>query len=337
MKAFVLYGPNSFGLEQDWPTPKAKDDWAVVKVAFAGICGSDMPRFYKTGSYHPNMILGHEFSGVIAEAAPNGKLPVGTPVAIMPIIPCGTCNGCLTYNEPFQCEQYQFIGSRNDGGFAAYCLVKESNLFVLHDESELVQGAFIELLSVGLHAVRRSGITDTPESKKAVVFGAGPIGLSMAYWLQFFGHDVTVVDVRSYSLDIAKAIGIEKTVFFKDLNEKGFAYAFEASGAPTAITKAIEVMAPKGVFTVVGRNSNDTVIPTASFEWMMRREMTIKGCWGYNLAGEDEVMSKGIAAFDAKKLVSHLLKPEEVSDMLDKMWNHTCDFCKVLIDFTEEP
>ena len=136
MKAFVLYGPNDYRLEE-YPTPCAKDDWAVVKVSYAGICGSDMPRFFQTGSYHSPMVLGHEFSGVICEAAPNGKLPVGTPVAIMPIIPCGTCDGCITYNEPFQCERYQFIGSRNDGGFAQYCLVKETFTTA---QSSLAQG-----------------------------------------------------------------------------------------------------------------------------------------------------------------------------------------------------
>ena len=126
------------------------------------------------------------------------------------------------------------------------------------------------------------------------------------------------------------------TEFFVNNPMFGKTYTFEASGAGAAVKKAVEIMAPKGTFTVVGRNSKDTVIPTATFEWLMRREMTLKGCWGYNLAGEDEVMQKGIAAFKAKKLVSHLLKPEEMSDMLDNMWNHTCDFCKVLIDFTEE-
>ena len=143
MKALVLHGPNDFKVENDWPAPEAKEGWAVVKVAYAGVCGSDMPRFFKTGSYHHPMIIGHEFSGVVEVPAVGGSVPKGTPVAVMPIIPCGVCSGCKKTGEPFHCKQYQFIGSRNDGGFAQYCLVPESNLLRLDSADNLLQGAFI--------------------------------------------------------------------------------------------------------------------------------------------------------------------------------------------------
>ena len=334
MKALVLYGPNDFRLERDWPAPAVFGDWALVKVAYAGVCGSDMPRFFKTGSYRSPMILGHEFSGVVEIPAPDGKLPKGTPVAVLPIIPCGTCEGCLETGEPFQCRRYQFIGSRNDGGFAEYCLVKEANLFPLDSAEDLKQGAFIELLSVGLHAVRRSGV---PEGRgaKAAVFGAGPVGIAIAFWLDFFGIDVTIVDVRAFSLNIARSIGLTKAVLFEETQGMAFSHVFEASGAPAVLERAIETAKSKGVITVVGRSGGDTVIPSGRFEALMRKELTLDGCWGYNLSGEWDTMRRGLARFDADKLVSHLVKPEDMVDMLHAMRDGRVEYCKVLMNLVE--
>ena len=335
MKALVLYGPNGFKLVTDWPAPVPTDDWAVVSVAYAGVCGSDMTRFFQTGSYHSPMIIGHEFSGIIEQPAKNGKLAKGTPVAVLPIIPCGQCEGCRETGEPFHCSQYQFIGSRNNGGFAQTCLVKESNLFVLDSADKLKQGAFIEPLAVGLHTVRRSGI-HPGDGKTAAVFGAGPIGLSIAFWLHHFGVDVTVVDVRAYSLEIARKMGLPKLMPFSETEGSRWDALFEASGAPAVLERAIACAKPKASITVLGRGEKDTVIPHASFEKLQRKELTLNGCWGYNLAGEEAVMQDGLTHFNPDWMVSHVCKPEEIESQLWAMHNRQCDYCKVLMSFVEE-
>ena len=334
MKALVLNGPKDFKLVNDWPAPQPTDDWAVVRVAYAGVCGSDMARFFQTGSYHSPMVIGHEFSGIIEQPAKNGKLPKGTPVAVLPIIPCGVCQGCRETGEPFHCSQYQFIGSRNNGGFAETCLVKESNLFVLDSAARLKQGAFIEPLAVGLHTVRRSGL-QKGERKTAAVFGAGPIGLSVAFWLNHFGMDVTVVDVRDYSLAIARKMGLTNTLTFAETAGHRWDALFEASGAPAVLARAIQCAKPKATLTVLGRGAGDTVIPHDAFEMLQRKEITLNGCWGYNLAGEEAVMQDGLAHFDPDWMVSHIVKPEAIVDQLWAMHEHQCDYCKVLLSFQE--
>jgi len=330
MKALVLYGPNDFKVVPGWPEPQPTDDWAVVRVAYAGVCGSDMPRFFQTGSYHSPMIIGHEFSGVVEKPALNGKIAKGTPVAILPIIPCGTCEGCLETGEAFHCSRYQFIGSRNDGGFAEYCLVKESNLFVLDSADRLKQGAFIEPLAVGLHTVRRSGL-QPQDHKTAAVFGAGPIGLGIAFWLHFFGIDVTVIDVRAYSLQIARGMGLEKVITFDETAGQRWDVIFEASGASPVLARAIECSKPKASITVLGRGPQDTVIPHALFEKLQRDELTLNGCWGYNLAGEDAVMQQGLAQFNPDLLISHTVTLDELPKQLQAMNDRLVDYCKVLV------
>lgn len=334
MKALVLIGPKDFKVIEDWPMPEPKEGWAVVKVAYSGVCGSDMARFFQTGSYHSPMIVGHEFSGVVEAPALGGAIPRGTPVAILPIIPCGECAGCLETGEPFHCSQYQFIGSRNNGGFAEYCLVKESNLFVLDSVDKLRQGAFIEPLAVGLHTVRRSRLAEGSRAT-AAVFGAGPIGLSIAFWLDHFGIDVTVVDVRDYSLSIARGMGLKNVITFEQTEGKRWDYLFEASGAPAVLERAIECAKPKAVITVLGRGEKDTVIPHATFEMLQRKEITLNGCWGYNLAGEELVMQKGLAHFNPDVLISHIVTPDTIVDQLWAMYERRCDYCKVLLSFME--
>ena len=67
MKAYVLHGIDDFRLE-DVPEQKLKEGEVLVEVKAAGICGSDIPRVYKTGTYSYPLIPGHEFSGVVVKA-----------------------------------------------------------------------------------------------------------------------------------------------------------------------------------------------------------------------------------------------------------------------------
>ena len=334
MRALVLEGPNDFNVLDTYPQPKAKPGWAVVKVAFCGICGSDLPRFFETGSYHAHMVLGHESSGIVYEVTKDSKLKVGTPVAVLPIIPCGTCDGCKTYNEPFHCRNYQFIGSRNDGCMAEYVLVPESNLFVLKSDSEkdLMSGAFVEPASVGLHAVRRSGC----KSGKALVFGCGAIGLMIASWLKLFGLKVTVVDVREFSLNIAKKQGFDNYYMFSELPDEKYDYIFEASGSNVVLEKAVSLAQEKSTITLIGRSQKDTVIPSKLMERFMRGECNLLGCWGYNNNGEEETLRNGLQNINFESMISHLVSLDGVIDALHMMHEKKEDYCKVMIDLRKK-
>lgn len=329
MKALVLYGPNDYKVEEKWPVPEIPAGWALVRVKYVGVCGSDFPRFFQTGSYHSPMIIGHEFSGVVEKSA--GTIPAGTPVAILPIIPCGACGGCLRTKQPFHCEHYQFIGSRNDGGFAEYCAVPEKNLLPLQEGTDLRTGAMIELLSVGLHVVRRSGF----QNGRCIVFGAGPIGLACALWLSYLNADVTIVDVREFSLNIAKRLGL-KAVKFSELPETAwFDFAYEASGSADALKKAVELVYDMGSITVVGRNTKDTVFSCSEFECLMRKELTINGCWGYNLEGEYELMQRFLAAHDLNGMISHQISLEELPELLEQVKAGGLAYCKIMVSMEE--
>ena len=332
MRALVLHGPGSYSVEADWPRPEVRAGWALIRVHYAGVCGSDLPRFAVTGSYRHPMILGHEFSGTVETPAPgSGRFEAGEEVAVLPIIPCGACDGCRS-GEPFHCRNYQFIGSRNDGGYAEFCLVPEQNLLRVPPEFGLRAGAFIEPIAVALHVVRRSGFV---RGKSALVYGAGAIGLLIGLWLRVFGASrIVIADVRSDSLGRARELGFDE-VFDPSQGEAPgtFDALFEAAGSSRALVSAVHSAADKGTLTVVGRDVQDTVLPRGTFEKLMRKELTVHGCWGYNLAGEEEFLVRTLrqGSIRVEPMVSHEVALEKAPETIRAMCDRAFPYCKVLV------
>ena len=114
MKAWVLHGIGDFRLEEADEPVLAKGE-VLVSVKAAGICGSDIPRVYRTGTYSYPTIPGHEFSGMVVktgEGADPGWL--NKRVGVFPLIPCGSCVPCKK-RQYEMCRHYGYLGSRQDG------------------------------------------------------------------------------------------------------------------------------------------------------------------------------------------------------------------------------
>ena len=93
MKAAVLK-ENGILKVEEVPLPEIRG-WYKIRVAFAGICGSDLGRGFKNGAYHYPLIMGHEFSGVVESVADKKNINVvGKKVGVFPLIPCGKCEFC---------------------------------------------------------------------------------------------------------------------------------------------------------------------------------------------------------------------------------------------------
>ncbi|MBI3945971.1 MAG: alcohol dehydrogenase catalytic domain-containing protein [Armatimonadetes bacterium] len=331
MRALVLHGPGEFRVEAEWPDPAPPAGWRRVRVRYAGICGSDLPRFLSTGSYRHPMILGHEFTGVVEGPAGAGQVAAGTPVAVLPLIPCGACDGCRI--APFHCGRYQFPGSRNDGGFAEYCAVPEANLLALPAGVDPRFGALVEPLAVALHAVRRA---DWRPGGAALVFGCGGIGLLVGMWLRAMGaRRVVMADVRDASLRVAAQAGFCEAL---DLTRErppaaAFDAVFEAAGANAALTGALEAVRRRGTVVQIGRSVRETTLPLACVEAFMRKEIDLRGCWGYDLREDRERLRQALAdpGFRLAPLVTHEIALEEAPSMIRRIASGQEYSCKVLI------
>ncbi len=133
----------------------------------------------------------------------------------MPLLPCFTCPECLKgfYS---QCAKYDFIGSRRDGGFAEYIVVKRNNVFALPADMPIEDGAFIEPITVGLHAFH---LAQGCENKKRYYYWCRnhwPAGNSVR--CRAGSKSVTAIDISSEKLALAKSFGAMQTFNSREMS-----------------------------------------------------------------------------------------------------------------------
>ncbi|MDR1282603.1 MAG: galactitol-1-phosphate 5-dehydrogenase [Opitutaceae bacterium] len=276
------------------PPPPDGDDGrplasALVRIAACGICGSDIPRGFGGKAYHYPLVMGHELSGVIEEAAPGGRLPAGTRVTVFPLLPENAASdpACQT-GDHAQAAAYDYYGSRRDGAFAEYLRVPEWNLFPVPDDVNLLHAAMTEPAAVALHGVRR---LHCKAGDDAAVFGAGPIGNLAAQWLRIHGCSrVFVVDVDERKLDIAgkmnfgaaplNAARLDPVAAILDATGgRGVQRSVEACGLPLTFLQAIKVAARSGEVLFMGNIAGEFRIGEKDFSGILRKELSIYGTW----------------------------------------------------------
>ena len=212
MKAAVFYEPEQIQLE-DVPDPTAGDDEVIVRVRACGFCGSDIEYYYgKSPLGTPDgkgpLVLGHELCGEVVEAgklAASYGLAEGDRVSVNPVQSCNACDMCRAGKVAF-CPNMSVIGVTTNGGFAEYAKTKIAHAYKLPESLTDEQGAFVEMLSSAVYAVRRAEIEP---GNLAVVYGPGPVGLSMVQLLKNEGARVALVGTRDYRLDVGKSLGAD--------------------------------------------------------------------------------------------------------------------------------
>ena len=210
MRALVLHGIGDIRYEEV-PRPAPREGEALVRVAAAGVCGSDVPRVYVHGTYRFPLIPGHELSGIVerlegapgAHAAPD--LRVGQRVVVIPLVPCQRCAYCQV-GAYAQCTAYDYLGSRSDGGFAEYVCAPQGNLLPLPEGVDLLDAALTEPAAVALHAVRQGQVQP---GDTVAILGTGPIGMILAQWARNLGAGtVLLVDIDDRKLDMARHLSL---------------------------------------------------------------------------------------------------------------------------------
>ena len=175
------------------------EGWALIDVAHVGICGTD---FHIFEGKHPFLayprVMGHEVSGTVVEISGSATVAVGQDVIINPYLSCGKCVACRQ-GKPNCCVSIQVLGVHRDGAMSEQILVPVANLLPAGGLS-LVEAATVEFLAVGAHAVRRSMAVG---GGRALVIGAGPIGLGTALFARIARQQVTIMDVSAERLAFA--------------------------------------------------------------------------------------------------------------------------------------
>ena len=209
MKAAVFYDVEDVRLE-DVPEPTAGDEDVIVEVAACGICGSDLEYYYGrspvgTADGKGPLILGHEFSGVVVAAGKNvTDVALGDRVAVNPIQSSAGNDLSRSGNPHF--DLHEVLGVTTNGAFAQLVRTRADHAYRIPEELTDEQGAFVEMLAASLNAVERAGIQ---LGDLCVIYGPGPVGLSMAQLAYRSGARVAMVGTRDYRLEIAKEVGCQ--------------------------------------------------------------------------------------------------------------------------------
>lgn len=296
MKAYVLHGINDIRLEET-AKPQLQENEVLVRVRAAGICGSDIPRIYVTGTYSYPLIPGHEFSGVVeAAGGESGREWLGKRVGVYPLIPCGECEPCQK-KQYEMCRHYNYLGSRCNGGFAEYAAVPVWNLIELPEETAFEEAAMMEPMAVAVHAIRQM---DMKGQETAAVIGLGTIGLLLTMFLREMGvKRILTVGNKDFQREMAAKQGIpagdycdsrqnEVNDWLQKVSDgKGIDVIFECVGKQETIAQAIQNVMPGGKVQLVGNPASDILLERNLYWKILRNQLTVRGSWNSSFTHDE--------------------------------------------------
>lgn len=333
MKAIVYTGPNDVSF-REVSKPDLKENYSLIKISHVGICGTDLNIFAGT---HPRakspLIMGHEFSGTIASEHPT--IGVGEKVTVNPLLSCGKCHPCNTGN-PHVCEDLKLVGIDSDGGMAEYVAVPNHCIVPLPKEVSLKTGALVEPISVAVHAIRQGGYK---AGDRAVVFGAGTIGLCVALTLRHYGaSQVTVIETNDDRLKMAKELGFHTLNPIKDdiqrevralTSNLGADIVFDCAGHPRVLDLVTDIVKVKGKIVIVAAYKKP-----AEFQLLqgMFKELTVRFVRVYTPTDVDLAMQILVNNLDFEQLITHVFPPEKAKEGFDLLVTPS-EAIKVLYQF----
>lgn len=172
----------------------------LVRVLMVGICGTDLHAFEGTQPFftYPR-VLGHELAVEVLEAGEGASdFKPGDRCAVNPYLTCGECSACLRGRSNC-CAKMRVIGVHTDGGMCESILLPAKQMYKCENLPS-VQIPMVETLGVGIHAVGRA---QAKKGERAIVVGAGPIGLSVIEFLRIAGAVIGVVEKLPQRLEFA--------------------------------------------------------------------------------------------------------------------------------------
>jgi 2-desacetyl-2-hydroxyethyl bacteriochlorophyllide A dehydrogenase len=334
MKAALWLGPEQVEcrlVERPEPGPGQ----ALVKVAYGGICGTDIMIYL---GKHPRakapLVMCHEFAGTVA-AADGEAFAEGTPVAINPLLSCGQCYACQ-HGLAYVCEKLGLVGIDCDGGFAQYVVVPLHTVRPLPETLPLIEAALVEPLAVAVHAVR---VSDIKVGDVTAVLGAGPVGIMTAQMARLAGARRVFVSERSPKrIEVARKLGFEvidvseqkaADVILENTAGAGVPVVFETAGVQPTIDDALRVARIGGQILQVGMPKTP---PTINMTQLIFREVRITPIRVYREEDFDLAIAiAGAGQLDLRTPATHVLPLEELHEGLE-LAHEATGVCKVLLD-----
>jgi len=284
MKAVFLPGNRTAEL-REYSEPKPDSAEVLIRIKTFGICGSDLVLYRGLEKF--GTIPGHEPCGIVQEVGQNVKnLKVGDRVLVYHIIGCGRCKFCQV-NRYALCPSRKYLGFHLNGSDAELMVVPEKYCLRLPESLSFAEGTLIACnVGTAFSALRKVRVTYL---SPLVVFGLGPVGLSVVALAKGMGLSVIGVDVVEPRLELARTLGAYLTInsteedvvkIIKDQSEKqGVENVIECSGNPVAQKEAINSLATQGKIIFVGHSKELTISPTH----IILERLSLVGSWVFEI------------------------------------------------------
>lgn len=324
MKSAVFYGKHDLRVEEH-EMPKVGPKDVLIQVKACGVCGTDV-HIYEgdkgAAEVTPPTILGHEFSGVIAEVGSEvTNYKAGDRVCIDPNCYCGACEPCRN-GVVHYCEHMIGYGTTVNGGFAEYCAVNERQVYKLGDNTSFEQGAMTEPVACCLHGM---DMCEIRPGHQVVVIGGGMIGLLMLQLSRLAGAaKVALLEPVESKREVGKKLGADICIdpIHEDvkarLKEEGMTWVntvIECVGRPSTIEQAIDIAGNKAVVMMFGLTKPDETISVKPFE-IFRKELALKASYinPYTQKRALDLIDSG--RLDVSSMVYEVADLDELADIL---------------------
>jgi len=324
----------------DIPVPK--DNEALIKVYCIGICGSDV-HYYEHGRIgryvvKEPIILGHELAGEVVEVGKQvSNIAVGDRVAVEPGVTCGQCDYCKSgrYNL---CPDVVFLATPPvNGAWAEYIVMPSDYLFKLPDSMSYEEGAMLEPLSVGFHAMMRGKVQPFD---RVLITGLGPIGLLAGQAAKLFGvSEIYGTDVVPFRRQLAMEMGFTaaldpvKENVGQRLNELtngfGVTLVVESSGNARAMADTIKWVRRGGRIVFVGLPA-DSAIPMDMGQFI-DGEIDAYGVFRYANTYPAAIQALQHSSLDIEKIVTHRFALTDTQEALEVARKEKDTSIKVMI------
>jgi L-iditol 2-dehydrogenase len=300
VKAVVKHAPGDGNVDLlDVPEPSCGEHQVKVEVAFCGVCGTDIHVLHDTFRNYPPVILGHEFSGTVADV---GRAVTGVnrgervTVLGATAVTCGRCEYCRSGNFMF-CSQRRGMGHGVNGAFTRYVVVRPDQVYRVPETLSLEEAAISEPFAAAVQAVTE--VTRVRPGDIALVSGPGPIGLLCLKLLIAEGIRTIVAGAPGDQsrLDAARRFGAAVVVntgersLIEAVREEtggtGVDVAFECAGHPGSVRNCIDSLRPLGRYTQVGISGRDIEFP---MDKVLYKQLTVRGSLCYTGKTWDRMM-----------------------------------------------
>jgi L-iditol 2-dehydrogenase len=350
MKAAVFYEAEDLRLETV-PEPEPGPDEIAIEILACGFCGSDIEYYYGksplgTDTGKGPLVLGHEMCGRVVQAgklAEQFGLAEGDRVAVNPVQSCNACNACRAGKLQF-CENLSVLGVTTNGGFAEFAKTKIAHAYKLPDSLSDEQGAFVEMLSSAVYAVRRAEIEP---GNFAVVYGPGPVGLSMVQLLKNEGARVGIVGTRDYRLEVAKKLGadfvwnvregsspyhtLDLAAAIQEVNGGALAdRVLVATAALEANQQAVEISGPGSVVVLMGLAGPEDAISVPLLS-NLYQDKTIRFSLLYPLQWPTTIKLLEGAMVETSKIITHSASLDGIAPAIERVLRREDDVVKTII------